>query len=220
MIVGKIITVASSKGGCSKSSIVMILSGNLAEAGYSVAVVDADPNACFSQWHKLYEGPPIDCSCEIRQEEIVDVAQAKANEFDVVLIDTAGFGNTTAAFAAGTADLVLVPVMPDRASASEAMRTARQVQAFGKAGNRNIKLRVIRSRWNPRGLVERAVLGDLEAAKLPMIDQHLSDLSDFGKLSLSGRVPVTGKVGDQAKSMIRELVNLHSVPAHPERAAA
>lgn len=217
---GRIITVASSKGGCSKSSIVMILSGNLAEAGYNVAVIDADPNACYSQWHKLYEGPPINCSCEIRQEEIVDLAQSKVDVFDVVLIDTAGFGNTTAAFAAGTADLVLIPVMPDRASASEAMRTARQVQAFGKAGNRKIQLRVVRSRWNPRGLVERAVLVDLEAAKLPIIEQHFSDLSEFGKLSLSGRVPITGKVGAQAGQMIKELVALRSVPAKPERKAA
>lgn len=217
---GRIITVASSKGGSSKSSIIMILSGNLADSGYRVAVIDADPNASYFQWHKLYEGPPIECTCEIRQEEIVDVAQAKAAIFDVVLIDTAGFGNTTAAFAAGTADLVLIPVMPDRASAVEAMRTARQVEAFGKAGNRKIPLRIVRSRWNPRGLVERAVLGDLEAAKLPMIEQHLSDLSDFGKLSLSGKVPIGGKVGGQVANMISELVALKAIPFKPTRKTA
>ncbi len=217
---GRIVTTASSKGGCSKSAIVMILSANLAALGYRVAVIDADPNACYFQWHKLYEGAPIDCTCEIRQEEIVDHAQATAGSFDVVLIDTAGFGNTTAAFAAGTADLVLIPVMPDRASAVEAMRTARQVQAFGKAGNRQIPFRIVRSRWNPRGLVERAILGDLETAKLPLMTHHLSDLSDFGKLSLSGKVPVTGKVGSQAAKMIAELVALHAVPAKPTRRAA
>ncbi len=198
----------------------MILSGKLAQAGYRVAVIDADPNASYFQWHKFYEGPPIDCTCEVRQEEIVDLAQAKAEDHDVVLIDTAGFGNMTAAFAAGTADLVLIPVMPDRASAVEAMRTARQVQAFGKAGNRKIPLRIVRSRWNPRGLVERAVLGDLSAANLPMIEQHLSDLSDFGKLSLSGRVPATGKVGDQALTMVEELIALRAIPARPGRKAA
>src|SRR4051794_24495711 len=89
---GRIITVASSKGGCSKSSIIMILAGNLSALGYQTAVVDADPNACFFQWHKLYEGPKIECFCEVRQEEIVDLTQAKAAEFDIVLIDTAGFG--------------------------------------------------------------------------------------------------------------------------------
>lgn len=217
---GRIITVASSKGGSSKSSIVTLLSGNLAAAGYRVAVIDADPNACYIQWHKLYEGPAIDCTCEIRQEEIVDHAQAKAVDYDVVLIDTAGFGNTTAAFAAGTADLVLIPIMPDRASAVEAMRTARQVHAFGKAGRREIALRLIRSRWNPRGLVERAVLSDLEAAGLPLMEQHLSDLSEFGKVSLSGRIPLNGKVGEQAQRLVAELVALRVVPAKPERRAA
>jgi chromosome partitioning protein len=137
---GRIITVASGKGGCSKTTIVTLLSGNLVAEGYGVAVIDADPNACYFQWHKLYEGPLIDCSCEIRQEEIVDHAQRKAAAFDVVLIDTAGFGNTTAAFAAAAADLVLIPVMPDRASAVRMASTARQVQAFGKAGRREIPI--------------------------------------------------------------------------------
>ena len=208
---GRIITVASSKGGCSKSAIVTLLSGNLAATRYKVAVVDADPNACYSNWHKLYEGPPINCTCELRHEEIVDHAQKLTETYDVVLIDTAGFGNTTAAFAAGTADLVLIPVMPDRASAVEAMRTARQVQAFGKAGNRKILFRIVLSRWNPRGLVERAVIGDLASAGLPMLTQHLGDLSDFGKLSLSGKVPVSGKLGMQADRMIQELTALGAI---------
>jgi len=56
----------------------MILSGNLAAAGYNVSVIDADPNSCYFQWHKLYEGTPIDCTCEIQQEELVDLAQSKA----------------------------------------------------------------------------------------------------------------------------------------------
>ena len=215
---GHIVTVASSKGGVGKSVITTILSGNLAALGYRVAVIDADPNASYSQWHGLYEGPPIDCSCEVRHEEIVDRAQALATSHDVVLIDTAGFGNTTAAFAAGTADLVLVPVMPDRASAVEAMRTARQVQAFGKASRRQIPFRIVRTRWNHRGLVERAVEADL--ANLPMMKQHLSDLSEFGKLTLSGKVPMTGRVGDQAKELIAELKTLGAVPAKRMKVAA
>ena len=109
---GHIVTVASSKGGVGKSVITTTLSGNLAALGYRVAVIDADPNASYSQWYGLYEGPPIDCSCEVRHEEVVDRAQALTTSHDVVLIDTAGCGNTTAAFAGGTADLVLVPVMP------------------------------------------------------------------------------------------------------------
>lgn len=99
------------------------------------------------------------------------------------------------------------------------MRTARQVQAFGKASRREIPLRIVRSRWNHRGLVERAVEADLAEAGLPLMRQHLSDLSEFGKLTLSGRVPVTGKAGDQAKKLIDEIKALGAVPSKRKVAA-
>ena len=51
---GRIVTVASGKGGCSKTALVTVLSGTLAAMAYRVAVIDADPNACFANWHKLY----------------------------------------------------------------------------------------------------------------------------------------------------------------------
>ena len=183
-------------------------------------MIDADPNACFAQWHKLYEGEPFDCTTEIRQDEIVDHAQSQAGSHDVVLIDTAGFGNTTAAFAAGTADFVLVPVMPDRASAVEALRMVRQVRSFGKASRREIPVALIRSRWNPKGLVERAVLADLEASGAPVLKQFFSDLSDFGKLTLSGRVPMSGKVSLQTNQLIDELIGQGALPSKPARSAA
>jgi chromosome partitioning protein len=217
---GRIITVASGKGGTSKSSLTMVVSATLAAMGYRVSVIDADPNACFAQWHKIYEGVPFDCSAEVRQDEIVDHSQAEAAAHDVVLIDTAGFGNTTAAFAAGTADYVLVPVMPDRASTVEAMRMVRQVGSFSKASRRDIPVAIIRSRWNPKGLVERAVMSDLEASGAPVLESFFADLSDFGKLTLSGKVPMSGKLGMQAGKMIDELIGLGAVPAKPARRAA
>jgi chromosome partitioning protein len=217
---GRIITVSSSKGGCSKSTVNMVLSATLAAMNYKVAVIDADPNACFANWHRLYEGAPIDCSCEIQQDAIVDRAQEKASSFDVVLVDTAGFGNTTAAFAAGTADFVIIPVMPDRASAVEALRTVRQIKAFSKASRRTIPLAVLRSRWNARGLAERAVLSDLTESGIPVLSSYLSDLSEFGKMTLSGRVPLNGKVGEQLERIIGELISLKAVPARAAKRAA
>ena len=217
---GRIITVASGKGGTAKSSLTMALSATLAATGYRVAVIDADPNACFAQWHRIYEGAPMACTAEVRQDEIIDLAQAQAADHDVVLIDTAGFGNTTAAFAAGTADYVLVPVMPDRASTVEAMRMVRQVASFAKASRRDIPVAIVRSRWNPKGLVERAVLSDLDASGAPVLESYFADLSDFGKLTLSGKVPISGKLGLQIGRVVDELIGLGAIPAKPARKAA
>lgn len=217
---GSIITVATSKGGGGKSALCVVLSAKLAALGYRVAVVDADRNATFSSWHRAnYEGPSIDCVSEIRHVEVVEAAQQLAEQHDVVLVDTAGFENLTAATAIATSDYVLIPCMPDRGSIVEAIKTAAQVTSAAKAARRPIPASVVRTRWNPKGLAERAGLSDLTAARLPVMRQHLSPLSEFGKMTFSGVVPITGTIGRQAVGLIDELVERDAIPARRARQA-
>ena len=54
-----VLTVASTKGGAGKTTIVMALAGTLAAEGLRVAVVDADPNRAYASWAEAaYEGVP------------------------------------------------------------------------------------------------------------------------------------------------------------------
>jgi chromosome partitioning protein len=211
---GNILTVASGKGGCSKSSTVMLLSVNLATMGYCVAVIDADRNQSFTSWHQqAYEGPEFTCRSEIDHIKVVDLAAELAEEHEVVLIDTAGFESLTAASAIGMADFVLIPCMPDRSSVREAMRTTQQVASLSKAARRTIPYSILLTRWKPRGLSERAALDSLQEEKLTILDVTLGDLSDFTKFSFSGSVPTTGRIGEQARSLIAELVGKAAIPA-------
>jgi chromosome partitioning protein len=191
----------------------MILSANLAARGYRVAVIDADRNQSFASWHaQAYEGPPFTCRSEVDHIKVVDLAGELAENHDAVIVDTAGFENLTAASAIGMADHVLIPCMPDRGSVRETMRTAQQVASLSKAARRTIPYSVLLTRWKPRGLSERAALDSLEEEKLPILVQSFGDLADFTKLSFSGTVPTTGKVGDQAGSLIAELVAKGAIP--------
>ena len=204
---GKIVTVASGKGGVSKTSTVMILSVNLAVQGFRVAVVDADRNQSFASWHaQAYEGPKFTCKSEVDHIKVVDLAGELSDSHDVVLVDTAGFESLTAASAIGMADFVLIPCMPDRGSVRETMRTAQQVASLSKAARRTIPYSVLLTRWKPRGLSERAALDSLRQENLNILEHAIGDLSDFTKLSFSGTVPTTGKVGDQTSRLIEELV--------------
>jgi chromosome partitioning protein len=206
----------SVKGGVGKTSLTALLAARLAATGYRVCVVDADPNACFAQWHELYDGPEIKCIAEPRNPEVVDELQKYADddEYDVVFCDTAGFANTTAAMAAATADYVLIPVMPDRFSAEEGRRTFKIVEGFSRAGrNRTIPAHFVRTRWNPRLLVERAVTAELEGDSLPMLNQHISSLTDVGKLSLSGELPAGAKIIEEVDALICELIEVGAVPS-------
>jgi chromosome partitioning protein len=211
--VGSILTVASAKGGCGKSALTTMLAVNLSARGHKIAVIDSDPNRGFFDWHRdAYEGPLLTVSAESSHLEIVDHAQRAAADHDVTLVDTAGFSNQCSAMAMGTADMVLIPVLPDRQSVIEGMRAAKHVVSFSKASRRNIPFRIVLSRWTPKGLVERALMGDLAGAGLPILEQHLSDLSDYRKFTVSGSVPVIGRAAEQANAIIGELVELGVVP--------
>lgn len=211
---GNILTVASGKGGVSKTSTVMILSVNLAFQEHRVAVIDADRNQSFASWHaQAYEGPEFTCRSEVDHIKVVDLAGELADSHDVVLVDTAGFESLTAASAIGMADFVMIPCMPDRGSVREAMRTALQVASLSKAARRTIPYSLLLTRWKPRGLSERAALDSLREEGLTILESSLGDLSDFTKLSFSGSVPVSGRVGEQASRLIDELTGKGAIPA-------
>jgi len=211
--VGAILTVASAKGGCGKSALSTVLAVHLALRGMKVAVVDSDPNQGFFEWYReTYEGPALSVSSEVRHLEIVDHVQVLAETHDVVLVDTAGFANQCASMAMGTADLVLIPSLPDRQSVLEAVKAARLVGAFSKASRREIPFQIVLCRWTPRGLVEKALLGDLTSQGLPIMRQTLSDLADFRKFTVSGIVPTTGKIAEQVGALIGELIAAGFIP--------
>src|SRR4051812_41181625 len=150
---GTIITVAQSKGGAGKTSLVQLLAPNLAALGYRVAVLDTDRNQNFRDWHQgAYEGEPITCASEVDHVQVVDRASELAEEHDIVLVDTAGFENLTAASAIGMADFVLIPCMADRGSIRETIRTAKQVASLARMARRSIPYSVVRTRWEEREL--------------------------------------------------------------------
>jgi len=215
---GNILTVASGKGGCSKTTTVMLLSANLAGQGFRVAVIDADRNQSFASWHaQAYEGPAFDCFSEVDHIKVVDLAGELSDSHDAVLVDTAGFESLTAASAIGMADFVLIPCMPDRGTVRETLRTSQQVASLSKAARRIIPYGVVLTRWKPRGLSERAALESLREEKIAVLVQTLGDLSDFTKLSFSGHVPTIGRTAEQATALIEELTGQGALPTRPAR---
>ena len=216
---GVILTSTTSKGGGGKTALTIVLSVHLAEAGFKIAVLDGDPNGDFLSWHTSnYEGRPFLCEQQVDSVRIIDRAQELAESYDVVLIDTAGFSNLTAQSAMATSDLVLIPCMADSGSVREAMKTARQAQSLAKAAKREIPYYVICTRWKTGGLAESAAMADLERAGLPLLNQHLSDLAGWKKMTFSGEVPRSGKAVDEIRGLVVELENLALIPT-PKAAA-
>ena len=206
---GRIITIASSKGGGGKTALACCLAPNLAAHGYKVGVIDADPNAAFAAWHAAYQGPSVRCQAEARDVPVVDLAQGWATSMDVVIVDTAGFGNLTAAAAMGAADHVLVPCMPDRGSTREAAKTVAKTASLARAARRAISASVVLSQWRHGGVAEAAALEDLaDFGVISILRTALPERAAFRRMSFDSRGLISGPIGHTIDAMIADLVEL------------
>jgi chromosome partitioning protein len=202
-----VLTIASSKGGPGKTTLCQVLAGSLAGACRMV-VLDADPTQALSRWaSSAYEGPAFETIAETDETRLAHLISMKAETADLVLIDTAGFGNRAATVAMTSADAVLVPTLAGEADITEAEKTIRLVDGLARAARRDIPARVVFNRVRRTSLARHAG-AELEKAKLMRLDACLSDLVAYGEMSYSGRVPLTGAAGVEVAALLGELRKL------------
>jgi chromosome partitioning protein len=218
-VAAKVLTVASTKGGSGKTTIVMALAGSLAAEGLRVAVVDADPNRAYASWADgAYEGPPVAVRAEADEARLAEVIDDLAPAADLVLVDTAGFGNRAALLAVAAADAVLVPCTPSRADVEQAANTLRLVDSASRAARRPIPARVVPSRLKHATAVARHVVSELGEAELPRTAAGIGDRVAFAEMTFSGRVPSSGDAGAEVATLVAELRGLGWIPPAPKAA--
>ena len=124
-------TLASEKGGSGKTTLACSLSVVGAQGGFSVALVDADPQGSAAAWGARREvliGPDV---VHVPLASVPDAVEAARERYDLVLLDTPGQA-TASNKALACADLVLVPcrpTIPDIEVAARAHATASRVAA-------------------------------------------------------------------------------------------
>lgn len=208
-----VLTVASSKGGPGKTTLCQILAGSLAR-DMRVTVLDADPTQAVSRWvSNAYEGPALDVHYEADETRLAHLIAAKAEVMDLVLIDTAGFGNRAASVAMTSADAVLVPSLAGEADVTEAEKTVRLVEGLARAARRQIPVRVVLNRVKKTGLARHAA-AELEAAGVLRLSATLGDLVAYGEMTYSGKVPASGPAAGEIDVLLKELRDLGWLSNH------
>jgi chromosome partitioning protein len=200
-----ILTIASSKGGPGKTTVAMLLAGRLAAEGFKVVALDADPAAALVRWaQNAYEGPAFTTSAEIDEARLAHLIDTENHDADLVLVDTAGFGNRAAAVAMTSADAVLIPTLAGEADITEAEKTVRLVEGLARAARRDIPARILLNRVK-RTQLARHALREIEKAALPMLTATLSDLVAYGEMTFSGRIPDQGLAAEELARLAVEL---------------
>ena len=209
----RVLTVASTKGGAGKTTIVMALAGTLAAEGLRIAVVDADPNRAYASWaHSAYEGTLINVRAEADEARLAEAIDELAPLSDLVLVDTAGFGNRAALLAIAAADAVLVPCTPSRADVEQAAKTLQLVEGTARAARRLIPARVVPSRVKHATAVAKHAIAELDAAGLSRTCAGIGDRVAFAEMTFSGRVPAAGDAAQEIADLIKELRDLGWIP--------
>ena len=211
--VARIITVASSKGGVGKTLISMILTARLASSGLKVAGLDADPNGALADWRaNVWEGAAFAVEAEPDAARLAHRIPDLAAASNLLVVDTAGFGNQAAAAAIASADSVIVPMLASRADIAEATKTVQLAQGLARAARRDIPVRVLRNKVNARTAVAQHARGEVESAGLPLLSTALSQVVAYTELSHNGRLPRQPPASLEIERLVDELYGLAWLP--------
>jgi chromosome partitioning protein len=206
-----VLTIATQKGGAGKTLLCQVLASLLAPE-MSVVAIDADPTTALSRWaERAYEGAPFESLAEADETRLAHLIAAKVDTANLVLVDTAGFGNRSATVAMTSADAVLVPSLVGEADVTEAERTVNLVLALGRAARRDIPARVLLNRAK-RTTLARHATAEITAAGLPRLNTTLSDLVAYGELTYSGTLPLGGTARSEVEALAKELRSLGWLP--------
>lgn len=209
-----IVTVASSKGGVGKTLVSMILAARLATDGLRVAAIDADPNGALSDWRaNVWEGPAFYVEAEPDAARLAHRIPDLAVTIDVLVVDTAGFGNQAAAAAIASADAVIVPMLASRADIAETTKTIQLTQGLARAARRDIPARVLRNKVNARTAVAQHARGEVEGAGLQLLGTTLSQVVAYTELSHNGRLPRQAPASMEIERLMDELRALGWLPS-------
>lgn len=224
-----IIAVSSSKGGPGKTNTVANLADYWALKGKSVFVLDSDPNKNLSKWYSkkaidnAFEG--VELQTIEDEEKIIDAAETAAREHDIVLIDVAGVRSRALLYAAGIADLVIVPAQPSEDDIDEAINTIEAVKNAAKLARRSVKYRVLLSQTRKGTIVlEHAARQFEEINKIQIFRTTIGQREAHKQARFYGttvmRTEPNGPAAEDFKNLGKEVEKVLKTEDKPQRKAA
>lgn len=189
-----VIALASSKGGCGKSTTALILASAYAEDGYTVRIIDADRSARLFRWAQFGAKPAAISAVQADEKNLRSEVETARRDRDVVLIDVEGSANATVAFAIGFADAVIIPANPSAPDVEDAINTVRLVRDMSGVARRDI----------PHGLLWSRVPTAIRSREMEALQQQVR----------AGGVPVIGRVHERTayKSLFSFATTLDRLP--------
>lgn len=206
------ISFANPKGGAGKTTTALLAATQLAEAGATVTIIDADPERWISQWGALPGKPDnVRIISDVTEDTIVDVIEREAAQAKFVIVDLEGTASLMVANAIGMSDFVTIPLQGSSMDARGGAKVLKLIASQAKMARRSIPHAVVLTRTSAaiRSRSLKNVAGELEEAGIPVFETAIveraayRDLFDFGG-TLAGLDPSQTSNVDKAIANARE----------------
>ena len=204
-----VVSIASAKGGCGKTTVAILLGAEFALDGYKVALLDCDLNQHASAFGLKAKLPGFSVVPDIGETEILKALRECEANHDIVVVDLPGGSSTLALKSMQRSHFVLVPMRPSLPDARDAMKTVAQVDD-AEALARTPILRALLWTLFRRGFeskVSRHVRTTLEGQGVSILQSALMERAAFQAIHLNGRVPRQTEPHGAAAANITALSN-------------
>jgi chromosome partitioning protein len=194
MVPMPVIAMASSKGGCGKSTTALILAGAYAADGYTVHIIDAHRSGRLFNWASFGAKPEAITASRADEKNLRQEVERARQVADVVLIDVEGSANASVAFAIGYADAVIVPANPSAPDVEDAINTVKLVRDMAGVARRVI----------PHALLWSRVPAAIRSREMAALEVQIRE----------GGIPVLGRVHERTayKSLFSYATTLDHLP--------
>lgn len=186
-----IVSVASAKGGCGKSTICILLGMEYALDGYKTAVLDCDLNQHTTAFGLKAKLPNFSVVADVGEQEILKAIRAAEAENDIVLVDLPGGSSMLALKAMQRSHFVLVPMRPSLPDARDAMKTVAQIDDAEELARAPIPRALVWTLFRAgfESKVSQHVRKSLEGQGAIILKSALMERTAFQAIHLTGQVP-------------------------------
>jgi chromosome partitioning protein len=207
-----VISIASAKGGCGKTTLAILLGTELALEGYTASLLDCDANQHATTFGKKTTIPGFRVVPSIDEANVLAALREADTDAEVVLIDLPGGSSTLALKALQRSNFVLVPCQASLPDVRDAIKTLAQIDDAQDLARTDLARALIWTRLLPgfESRSARHVRESVEGKALPVFGAALMERAAFRELHLTGRVPrqsePNGKAAANVTAITQELL--------------
>jgi chromosome partitioning protein len=204
-----IISLCSSKGGCGKTSLSILIGTELAGYGYRIALLDCDINQHASAFGEKCAVPGFQVVPDIGDASILPALRTAEAEADVVIVDLAGETSKLNLKALHRSSFVLIPCQASLPDVRDAVKTVAQVDEAQELARVNIARSLIWTRvlsgFESRSA--RHVRKTVEGRGLPIFRSAMMERAAFREMHLTGKTPRQSDPTSSATANIAAITN-------------